>query len=46
MFFGLTNYPETFQSTMYSLLTNLILAGKVMVYMDNILIFSNTLEEH
>lgn len=46
MFFGLTNSPATFQSTMYSLLKHLILAGKVMVYMDDILIFSNTLEEH
>ena len=46
MFFGLTNSPATFQSMMYTLLKHLILAGKVMVYMDDILIFSNTLEDH
>lgn len=46
MFFGLTNSPATFQSMMYQLLKHLILAGKVMVYMDDILIFSKTLEEH
>ena len=46
MFFGLTNSPATFQSTMYGLLKHLILAGKVMVYMDDILVFSKTLEEH
>ena len=46
MFFGLTNSPATFQLTMYTLLKHLILAGKVMVYMDDILVFSNTLEDH
>lgn len=46
MLFGLTNSPATFQALMNSIFADLIVAGKVAVYLDDILIFSSTLEEH
>lgn len=46
MFFGLTNSPATFQALMNSIFADLIAAGKVAVYLDDILIFTKTLEEH
>ena len=46
MFFGLTNSPATFQWMMNDIFKDLIAAGKVTVYLDNILIFSKTLKEH
>lgn len=46
MFFGLTNSPATFQALMNSIFGDLIAAGKVAVYLDDILIFSDTREEH
>lgn len=46
MFFGLTNSPATFQALMNSIFADLIAAGQVAVYLDDILIFSNDLEEH
>ena len=46
MFFGLTNAPVTFQFMMDDLFRDLINQGKVIVYLDNILIFSSTMEEH
>ena len=46
MFFGLTNSPATFQTMMNALFKDLIYAGKVAIYMDDILIFSKTMEEH
>lgn len=46
MFFGLTNSPATFQALMNSIFADLIAAGKVAVYLDDILIFTDTLEEH
>ena len=46
MFFGLTNSPATFQALMNSIFADLIATGKVAVYLDDILIFTNTLEEH
>jgi len=46
MFFGLTNSPATFQALMNFIFSNLIKAEKVAVYLDDILIFSLTLEEH
>ena len=46
MFFGLTNSPATFQSLMNLIFADLIAAGKVAVYLDNILIFSLDLAEH
>ena len=46
MFFGLTNSPATFQTMMNALFEELISRGVVVVYMDDILIFTETLEEH
>ena len=46
MFFGLTNSPATFQTLMNSIFGDLIAAGKVAVYLDDILIFTSTREEH
>ena len=46
MLFGLTNSPATFQNMMNDLFWDLINKGKVIVYLDDILIFSSTIEEH
>ena len=46
MFFGLTNSPATFQTMMNDLFKDVIDAGCVIIYMDDILIFTETLEEH
>src|SRR5215470_1565946 len=46
MFFGLTNSPATFQTMMNDIFQDLIMEGVVSVYMDDILIFTRTLEEH
>jgi len=46
MFFGLTNSPATFQTMMNHLFRDQIAKGCVVVYMDDILIFSSTMEEH
>jgi len=46
MFFGLTNSPATFQTMMNEILRTEINSGKVVVYMDDILVFTETLEEH
>ena len=44
--FGLTNSPATFQTMMDNIFKGLISEGKVIVYLDDILIFTETLEEH
>ena len=46
MFFRLTNSPATFQTMMNHLFCDLINRGKVVVYMDDIMIFTTTLNEH
>ena len=46
MFFGLTNSPATFQTIMDGIFEELITEGVVVVYLDDILIFTRTLEEH
>ena len=46
MFFGLTNSPATFQTMMNDIFHDLIMDGTVCVYLDDILIFTKTLEEH
>ncbi|CAF1052565.1 unnamed protein product [Brachionus calyciflorus] len=43
---GLTNAPATFQRTMNEVLKECIEAGYVLVFLDDILIHSLTLEEH
>jgi len=46
MFFGMTNSPTTFQTMMNDIFQNLIAEGIVVVYLDDILIFTKTEEEH
>ena len=46
MFFGLTNSLSTFQMMMDAIFEDLISKGVVVVYLDDILIFTKTLEEH
>jgi len=45
MFFGLCNSPATFQAMMDHLFQDLIARNKVIIYMDDILIFAETKEE-
>jgi hypothetical protein len=46
MFFSLTNSPATFQTMMNGIFQDLIMEGVVCVYIDDILIYTGTLEEH
>uniref|UniRef100_A0A0W0F4H4 RNA-directed DNA polymerase n=1 Tax=Moniliophthora roreri TaxID=221103 RepID=A0A0W0F4H4_MONRR len=46
MYFGLTNSPATFQTMMNDIFQDLVLEGVVCVYLDNILVFTKTKEEH
>jgi len=46
MFFGMTNSPTTFQTMMNDISRTLIAKGIVVVYLDDILIFMRTEEEH
>jgi len=46
MFFGMTNLPATFQSMMNDYFTNMIAQGWVLIYIDDILIFSKNPKEH
>jgi len=46
MFFGMTNSPTTFQTMMNDIFRDLIAEGIMVVYLDNILIFTGTEEEH
>lgn len=46
MFFRLTNSPATFQSMMNEIFARQIAEGGVIVYLDNILIYSDNLDEH
>jgi hypothetical protein len=45
MYFSLTNSPATFQMMMNEIFQDLITEGIVSVYLEDILIFSNSLEE-
>jgi len=46
MFFGMTNSLTTFQTMMNDIFQNLIVEGIVVIYLDDILIFTRTEEEH
>jgi len=46
MFFGITNSPVTFQTIMNDILRDLIAEGIMVVYLDDILIFTRMEEEH
>jgi len=46
MFFGMTNSPATFQTMIDNIFQDLIAEGIMVVYLDNILIFTRTEEEH
>ena len=46
MFFGMTNSPATFQTMINDIFWNLIAEGIIVVYLDDILIFTKTEEEH
>jgi len=46
MFFGMTNSPATFQTMMNDIFQDLIAEGIMVVYLDDILIFTRTEEEH
>jgi hypothetical protein len=45
-YFSLTNSPATFQMMMNKIFQNLITEGIVSVYLNDILIFTNSMEEH
>jgi len=46
MFFGMTNSPATFQTMMNDIFWDLIAEGIMVVYLDDILIFTRTEKEH
>jgi len=46
MFFGLTNSPATFQAMMNELLRDLINMGKVAVFIDNVIVGTESEEGH
>ena len=46
MFFELTNLPATFQAMMNELLRDLINTGKVATFIDDVIIETDTEEEH
>jgi len=46
MFFGLTNSPVTFQAMINELLRDLINMGKVVAFIDNVIVGMETDEGH
>jgi len=46
MFFGLCNLPVTFQNMMNNIFQDMLDEGWIIIYMDDILIFSADPEEH
>ena len=46
MFFGLTNSPATFQAMMNKLLRDLINTGKLVAFIDNVIVGMKNEEEH
>ena len=46
MFFGLCNSPATFQNMMNDIFREEITKGEMEIYMDDILVFTETMEAH
>ena len=46
MFFGLTNSPAIFQTMMNNIFKDLIDKGYMVIYMDNILVYTHMIEHH
>ena len=46
MFFGLTNSPATFQAIMNNLLRDLVVEEKVVVFIDDVMVATETEEVH
>ena len=46
MFFGLTNFPVTFQTMINKILWNLINTGKVVSFIDNVILGMEEEEGH
>jgi len=46
MYFGMCNSLATFQLIINTLFCELIMVGKIMIYMNDILIFTQIMEEH
>ena len=46
IFFGLTNSPTTFQAIMNKLLRDLINTGKIVVFIDDIIVGTESEEGH
>ena len=46
MFFGLTNSPAMFQVIMNNLLRDLVVEEKVAVFIDNVIVATETEKEH
>ena len=46
MFFGLTNSPATFQNMMNDIFCDLLLTEQLVIYMDDLLIFTDDLATH
>ena len=46
IFFGLTNSPAIFQAMINDLLRDLIKTGKIVAFIDNMMIATGTEEEH
>ena len=46
MFFGMTNLPATFQAMMNEILRDIINEGKVVAFVDNMLVGMETEERH
>ena len=46
MFFSLTNSPATFQTMMNNIFKDLIDEDYVVIYMDDILVYTHMIEHH
>ena len=46
MFFGMTNSPATFQRMMDDIFQDYVRRGVLVIYMDDLCIFTESLEEH